>query len=122
MGGYQHPHADFPGNVRELRNLIERAYILSAGETLSPESFAVPQATSPSAGVRGPAECRTCPALQAPPEGFDLPGFLEEIEWTLIGNVLAAAGGTQVESARKLGLSSSVLSYKVAKHAAKGEA
>jgi DNA-binding NtrC family response regulator len=29
----------WPGNIRELENLIERAYILESGEVLSPKSF-----------------------------------------------------------------------------------
>ncbi len=32
---------EFPGNIRELRNLIERACILSAGEEITPENFPV---------------------------------------------------------------------------------
>ncbi len=32
----------FPGNVRELRNMIERAFILSGSETLTPSDFSIP--------------------------------------------------------------------------------
>ena len=47
---------DFPGNVRELRNLIERASILSAGSELSADSFPVPLSSDrlqESGGLRG---------------------------------------------------------------------
>jgi DNA-binding NtrC family response regulator len=103
----------FPGNVRELRNVIERAYILSSGETLGPECFAV-QGAGASAGL--PFRCLNCPQLKETPEGFDVAQFLEDVEKTVIVNALAAAGGTQAEAARKLGLSRSVLSYKIAKY------
>jgi len=108
----------FPGNVRELRNLIERAYILSSSEILGPASFALPYRASPSAPTQtaGPALCAKCQALKQVPEGFQLPRFLETMERTLIDNMLEASGGTQAEAARRLGLSRSVLSYKIAKH------
>ena len=32
-------HYDWPGNIRELQNIIERAHILETGDTLTPESF-----------------------------------------------------------------------------------
>ena len=111
---------DFPGNVRELRNLIERAYILSGAGSLGPESFAIPRTLAPAGGAEaGAAQCTTCPALQELPEDFDLPEFLELLERTLIDNVLAGAGGAQAEAARRLGLSRSVLSYKLTKYGAK---
>ena len=108
---------EFPGNVRELRNLIERAYILSGAGSFQPESFAIP---GNSGFVRlGPERCAACPALQDLPAGFNLPQFLEQLEKTLIERVLAAVGGTQAEAARRLGLSRSVLSYKVTKYGAR---
>src|SRR5581483_4402250 len=40
----------FPGNIRELKNLIERAYILSSSDELGPESFPVAQGSELQAG------------------------------------------------------------------------
>src|SRR5947209_3899960 len=42
----------FPGNIRELRNLIERAYILSSADELGPESFPVAQSEAAVADTR----------------------------------------------------------------------
>jgi two-component system response regulator HydG len=112
---------EFPGNVRELRNVIERAYILSSGESLGSEGFALPNMRPLCAApTGGPARCLGCPALQEVGEGFELPQFLEQMEKALIENAIAGAGGTQAEAARRLGLSRSVLSYKVAKYGARG--
>ena len=111
---------DFPGNVRELRNLIERAYILSGGDTLTPDCFAIPKPLVPAGANEdlNPTRCAECPALKEVPAGFDLTEFLEHLEKTLIDNVLAGARG-QAEAARRLGLSRSVMSYKLAKYGAR---
>ena len=37
---------DYPGNVRELRNIIERAILISDSSTLKPKHFIIPQTTS----------------------------------------------------------------------------
>ena len=44
----------WPGNLRELRNAVERGVILSAGDTLVPSDLGIPPATSPSAPEAGP--------------------------------------------------------------------
>jgi DNA-binding NtrC family response regulator len=44
---------DFPGNVRELRNLIERALILSVTDTIREESFPLPSKASESSEETG---------------------------------------------------------------------
>ncbi|HZO80730.1 MAG TPA: sigma-54 dependent transcriptional regulator [Candidatus Binataceae bacterium] len=124
---------DFPGNVRELRNLIERACILSASEEIGAENF--PVATrSPQSG-----EAAAAPGLAAPgagpaaggrsptpeeiaammPETFYLRAFLNALEKALIQRALKATGGAQAEAARRLGLSRSYLSYKLDKHGIK---
>jgi len=111
----------FPGNVRELRNIIERAYILSASEVLGLDSLA------PSIGALevlpqfGAGICANCESLQNLPDGFELPKLLEEMELAIIRNALEAAGGVQAEAARRVGLSRSMFSYKLAKYADRGK-
>ena len=96
----------FPGNVRELRNLIERAYILAGGEDeLRPEDFPSVMPKSSPGGARD--------ALPAVPDGMDLRSALEAMERGLIERALHEAGGVQAEAARRLGVSRSDLSYKV---------
>ncbi len=97
-------HYAFPGNVRELRNLIERAYILSGDGDLTPASF--PSIRTP---VAGPAPGDTIP------EGMDLRRTLESVERRLLAGALEAAGGVQAEAARRLGISRSDMAYKLKK-------
>jgi len=87
---------DFPGNVRELRNLLERAAILARGPRI--EVRDLPPLT-PSAAVSGP-------------DG-DLRAQLEHLERTLVARALADTGGVQAEAARRLGLSRSHLAYRL---------
>jgi len=86
----------FPGNVRELRNIIERALIQSGGQTIQPEhlhllSAAPPLATPP---VRTPAR----------QEGRELPLNLAAAEDALIQRALDETDGNIAEAARLLGV------------------
>lgn len=81
----------FPGNVRELKNVMERALILSAGETVGPEHL---QLFSPVAPPPSPTAAASC----------DLPLNLEAAEQMLIQRALAEAGGNVSKAARLLGV------------------
>ena len=110
-------HYSFPGNIRELRNLIERAYILSAREEIGPESFPMPYPDTPSASVAGNGEMRTSAStVHLPVEPFDLTEFLERTEKELILRTLGSTSGAQAEAARRMGLSRSALAYKLSKY------
>jgi len=113
----------FPGNVRELRNIIERAYILSSDEVLGPDSLAPSIGALPGAPLPrfGAGMCVTCDKLNTIPEGFELSKLLEEMELTIIRNALKAADGVQAEAARKVGLSRSMFAYKLAKYTNRGK-
>jgi DNA-binding NtrC family response regulator len=110
---------DFPGNVRELRNLIERASILSISSELGAESFPVPSSSDRSKAPDGTGTFRSVSLLEVLPEVDDLRNFLAEIERTLILRTLEATNGAQAEAARRLGLSRSDLGYKLAKYGIK---
>jgi DNA-binding NtrC family response regulator len=99
-------HYAFPGNARELRNLIERAYILSRGGELEANHFPLP--TSAPAGVDVPVNLL--------PETIDLTEFLERTEKEVILRALASGEGVQAEAARRLGISRSALAYKLTKY------
>jgi DNA-binding NtrC family response regulator len=108
---------DFPGNIRELRNLIERACILSVGDEITAENFPVAASGGAHGAVIGaPAGAATPEAVaEVLPEALDLRPFLATLEKALVVRALKATGGAQAEAARKLGLSRSDLSYKLSK-------
>ena len=109
---------DFPGNIRELRNLIERACILSAGDEITADNFPVAASTrSPNIPVPlTPFALSPDHLAELIPETSDLREFLAAVEAAIIQRSLKMTGGAQAEVARRLGLSRSHLSYKLAKH------
>jgi DNA-binding NtrC family response regulator len=83
----------FPGNVRELENLIERSVALSSGLEITVDAL--------------PATLRNPGALtpEGPlPEGFSLAAHIEAIERALIDRALADARGVKKVAAARLGL------------------
>src|SRR5579862_5010391 len=106
---------DFPGNIRELRNLIERAMILSGGLEIGPDDLPLAGAEAQKAAPGN----GTAPWIATMPAQIDIREFLEETEKSLILRALDAAGGVLAEAARRLKLSRSDLSYKLVKHGIK---
>lgn len=102
---------EFPGNIRELRNLIERALILSAGPMIVAEDFPLGTRLGNSSKSSG----GTADWIEALPETIDLRHVLEDTEKSLITRALTASSGVQAEAARRLKLSRSDLSYKLNK-------
>jgi DNA-binding NtrC family response regulator len=104
----------FPGNVRELKNLLERALILGQGPELQPEDFFL----HPPIAVKPPAEeALTVEALAGRlPEQMNIRETMSEIERALIVRSLDLAKGVQAEAARSLGISRSDLGYKIGKY------
>jgi two-component system response regulator AtoC len=83
----------FPGNVRELRNVLERALVLEPGPELSLSLLGTPRE----------ALDGTAPAGSFVVSGEPRP--LEDIEKRYVRHVLTQLGGRRVEAARVLGLS-----------------
>ena len=106
----------FPGNIRELRNLIERACILSRTPVIGPESFPITEEAVGTDALHGDSVKKWFDLL---PESLDLREFLSEAEKTLIDRTLKETGGAQAETARRLGLSRSHLAYKLSKYGLK---
>ncbi len=98
-------HYRFPGNIRELRNLLERACILTRGDTI--ETIDLP---SPAAMPTG------SPPAPAFPAEFDLRGAMAGWERAAIERMLVTTRGAKAEAARRLGISKSDLTYKLAKY------
>jgi len=102
---------DWPGNARELRNVIERALIFSDGDTLRVDPF-VPEARRASAySSDPPASARDAGGLALP---LDL--TLDEVEKRYIEAVLDAADGNVSEAADRLGVTRKVLWSRRRKH------
>jgi len=106
---------DFPGNIRELRNLVERACILSTADEITSEHFPVARE---SGFARLARERPITPNEIADmlPETLDMREFLAAVEKALIQRALSATNGAQAEAARKLGLTRSDVYYKLGKH------
>jgi len=100
---------DFPGNVRELRNVLEHAAILSGGgKPLEPGDLPLAAAeTSTRSG--NPFE----DWIGSLPDEVDLRGLQVEIEKALATRALCSADGVAARAARKLGLSRSDFAYKL---------
>jgi two-component system response regulator PilR (NtrC family) len=99
---------DWPGNIRELENVIERAVALESSAAILPESL------PPS--VRGLSTKSGTPAELLPDGGFDLEAHVKEIEREYIAQALQRAGGVQVRAAELLGMSFRSFRYYVKKY------
>jgi len=99
----------FPGNVRQLQNIVERAATLADVDVLGPD-------TLPSA-LRGERE----PEQQAAgsvelPAGFSLERYLDDAERRYLLTALQRASGVKTRAAELLGLSFRSFRYRAAKH------
>lgn len=101
----------FPGNIRELRNLLERACILSNGAEIGWIDLPEPVSASTTGSVSVPS----ITTLQLPDE-FHLRSALASWERTAIELMLLRTKGAKAEAARRLGLSKSDLTYKLIKY------
>jgi len=101
---------DYPGNVRELENIVERAVLLCRGQVIDLPDL--PLTLRP--GERGPAEPGT---LGVPRR---LPDLLAGIERQAIRAALEQHGGIQTQAAAELGISERVLRYKMKKYGLEG--
>jgi transcriptional regulator with PAS, ATPase and Fis domain len=90
----------WPGNIRELRNAIERAMLLGEGEWLTPELLPVASAR--------PSTAQT---MELPEEGVNL----ETLERELLVQALRRTGGNQTKAATLLGLNRDQIRYRIEK-------
>ncbi len=104
----------FPGNVRELKNLLERALILAQGPELQPDDFPLQPASFTAPQTTGELTPESLAARL--PAQLDLRKTMTEIERALIVRSLQFANGVQAEAARYLGVSRSDLGYKIGKY------
>jgi two-component system response regulator PilR (NtrC family) len=101
----------WPGNIRELENVIERAIVLGSGEQIVLEALP--------AHLGEPKDAATVP-VNIPAGGIDLEAHLAKVESQYIKLALDRAGGLQVRAAELLKLSFRQFRYKTQKLGLKG--
>ncbi len=85
---------DWPGNIRELENAIERAIVLADGTTLELENFVCGKAGMSDPDLKGDGY-----------DGFSLKAARAELEDKMIRKALAATGGNRTHAANMLEIS-----------------
>src|SRR5712692_1452951 len=98
----------FPGNVRQLQNIVERAATLCEGDLLEPSTL------PPS--LRGEREASSSTDQVAIAAGFSLERHLDESERRHLLAALEKAGGVKTRAAEFLGLTFRSFRYRLAKH------
>ena len=90
----------WPGNIRELRNAIERAMLLADADWLTPDLLPL-----------SAARASTAQTMELPEEGV----HLETLERELVVQALRRTGGNQTKAAALLGLNRDQIRYRIEK-------
>lgn len=91
----------WPGNIRELRNAVERAMLLVEGDELTADQFPVASALA----------ARLTEGVDLPATGIDL----EQLERSLVVQALERSGWNQTRAAALLGLNRDQIRYRIEK-------
>ncbi len=94
----------FPGNIRELRNMVEKAYILAGSDVMELDEHCFPDAILDNHGI----------TLHS--EGLNLQR-LEEIEKQMIRKALDQTSGNKTHAAKLLGITRTSLNRRIMKYA-----
>ena len=109
----------FPGNVRELENLLHRAVAMSGGDAITVEDLALPDAllgdgdlpeTDPRAEIAPPGVA--APVAELP---TDLAAYLDEVERDILVRALERHRGNRTAAGAGLGLSLRQMRYRMAR-------
>lgn len=98
---------DWPGNVRQLENVIERCVVLASGEIIRAEDLP-PDIKDEESQFKS--------AVDLLPVKLDLAQTMERIEGALVRRALVKSDFVQVKAAEMLGISKSLLQYKMKKY------
>jgi two-component system, NtrC family, response regulator PilR len=107
---------DFPGNVRELENILERALALSSAEELGPDDLALHRISPEEEEESAPSEAQPAKPLDAP-----LPVYLDRLEREAILQALDKTGFNRTAAARILGITFRQLRYRMQRLSIKDE-
>ena len=106
LSGYE-----WPGNIRQLQNVVERCLVLVPGDVITLEDLP--------AAIRD-EEAQFKSAVDLLPVQLDLADTLERIEAALIRRALVRADFVQAKAAELLGISKSLMQYKLKKYSITG--
>jgi two-component system, NtrC family, response regulator PilR len=98
---------EYPGNVRELENVLERAVTLAGSSRVG-----LGDLPEPMSGLAGAPLSRL---FELPPEGCDLDQVLAEVERRFLLQAIERSGGVRTSAAKLLGLSFRSLRYRLEK-------
>lgn len=101
---------DWPGNIRELENVIERAIVMSAGAQIGPQDL-------PQNILSGQAETiQLQQSREDKGKASNLTAMVEEYERNLVYNILRECRGNIAMAARSLDIKRTTLRYKMEKY------
>lgn len=101
---------DYPGNVRELENLVERTVALEGGATILPESL------PPIVNTVSGRKMASSNEIEIGDEGLDLDKVVGQIEKELLIKAIHAAGGVKKRAAKLLHISFRSMRYRIEKY------
>lgn len=101
---------NYPGNVRELENMIERTVALEAGSTVLPESLP-PMVNTPTGRKMASSN-----EIEIGDEGLDLDKVIGQIEKELLVKAIHSAGGIKKKAAKLLHISFRSMRYRIEKY------
>lgn len=109
----------WPGNIRELKNAMERTVLLEDGPILQKSHLVLAGQGQFSESL--PATVGSLLDKPFPPDGVDMEELVRELEIKLVRKALTASGGNQSQAARLLGLNRDKLRYRMRQYGIESE-